>query len=180
METAIPVIFPKARAWMPLLAGGVYLALYFWLTQLFYAEFHKKRGQELFKRNGSFDILTSAALIVVTLLLIGNVILLAATYQLTFPFLLAYYGLFILLFSGIYSLIEWHYPGSLKGAAASCWETELQCLVLSLQTMTTLGPTRVSPQGYLAELIACAEAIIGIFFIGVFVARWVNTLTGVG
>jgi hypothetical protein len=44
--------------------------------------------------------------------------------------------------------------------------------------MTTLGPTRVRPQSYPTELIACAQAILGIFFIGVFVARWVNSLTG--
>jgi hypothetical protein len=50
-------------------------------------------------------------------------------------------------------------------------------LILSLQTMTTLGPTRATPRRYLAELVACAQAILGIFFIGVFVARWVNTLS---
>ena len=180
MEPSIPVIFPTARAWMPLLAGGVYLALYYGLTGLFYAHYRGERREEMFKRNGAFDIVTSLGLIVATLGVIANVILLAATYQLTFGYLFAYYVLFIVLFSGIYSLIEWHLPKSLGGAAASCWETELQCLILSLQTMTTLGPTRVTPRSYLAELAACAEAIVGVFFIGVFVARWVNTLTGTG
>jgi hypothetical protein len=177
MEASIPVIFPKARPLMPLLAGGLYFVLYLWVTQLFYAEARAGRSGGLFKRNGWFDVMTSLALIAVTLWLIGNVILLAVNQLLTFPYLFAYYVLFILLFSGIFSLIEWHFPASLEGAATSCWETELQCLILSLQTITTLGPTRVKPFSYFTELTACGEAILGIFFIGVFVARWVNTLT---
>jgi hypothetical protein len=180
MEISIPVIFPRARPWMPILAGGLYFGLYLWVTQLFYAEDRAGRREGLFKRNGAFDVLTSLALIGVTLWLIVNVIVLAANQLLTFPFLFAYYVLFIFLFSGIYSLIQWHFPASLEGAAPSSWETELQCLILSLQTITTLGPTRVKPLSYLTELTACGEAILGIFFIGIFVARWVNTLTGAG
>jgi ion channel len=42
--------------------------------------------------------------------------------------------------------------------------------------MTTLGYTRSAPNSAVAELVACAEAILGIFFIGVFISRWVNAL----
>ena len=177
MVPRVPVIFPQANMWMPFVVGAVYFGIYLGLTGLFYSAHRNRQTQGFFARNGVVDVVTSLALVGVTLWLIVHVIWLAAHQFLTFPFLLAYYGLFVLLFSGVYSLIEWHFPRSLENAAENCWETELQCLILGLQPMATLGPTRATPRRYLAELVACAQAILGIFFIGVFVARWVNTLS---
>ena len=174
METWAPIIFPTTNPWLPIAAGGIYFFLYLGLTYLFYSVNRQERAGGPFVRNGPLDVATSVVLVSITGWLIVNVVLLGAHGGLTFRFLLAYYALFILLFAGIYSLLEWHFPNSLHEVSKGSWETELQCLILSLQTMTTLGPTRASPKRYVAELVACAEAILGIFFIGVFVAQWVN------
>jgi hypothetical protein len=177
LETWTWIILPIANPWLPILAGAAYFLLYLVLTFFFYAANRQEPAGGLLARNGLLDITSSIVLVSITAWLIVNVIVLGARGSLTFQFLVAYYGLFIFLFAGIYSLLEWHFPGSLQEVSKGTWETELQCLILSLQTMTTLGPTRATPKRYLAELVACAEAILGIFFIGVFVARWVNTLT---
>jgi hypothetical protein len=55
------------------------------------------------------------------------------------------------------------------------WTAEAQYLTVSMQTITTLGYTGVRPGQLLTEWIACAQAMIGIVFVAIFIGRWVNT-----
>jgi hypothetical protein len=66
----------------------------------------------------------------------------------------------------------WRQNGLLDRATSSPSGTWLST---SMQTITTLGYTGVRPGQLLTEWIACAQAMIGIVFVAIFIGRWVNT-----
>lgn len=129
--------------------------------------------KSVWRKNGFLDISTSILWCSLTVWLLRSLFQLASTNNLPLTQLIQYYFLLIFLFAFIYGLIEWHWPGMLTGVGSG-WEAELRCLLISIQTITTLGYTTSKPARGVTEFIASVEGLLGIFFLAVFVAKAVN------
>jgi hypothetical protein len=110
------------------------------------------------------------------LALIASLIDLVVRNELSVSFLLQYYALFLLFFAFVYNLIGWHLPGAIEGLRAG-WAGELQCLIMSVQVMTTGDYTSAKPAKPISEVISAVQCLLGILFIAVFVAKAVGLLT---
>jgi hypothetical protein len=132
-----------------------------------------------FRRNGTLDVITSVLWVLIAAVLLWSLVELCVEQQISLSFLILYYIFFIFLFAFSYGILEWHFPGMLTDVDASTWRAEIQYLIISIQTQTTLGYTRARPARPLTEAIACGQVIVGLFFCIVFVARAVNLVTAI-
>jgi hypothetical protein len=74
--------------------------------------------------------------------------------------------------------MQWHWSDMIKGIDEKKFiKAEVQFLILSVQTQTTLGYTDVKPQRSWVNGWMCLQAIIGLFFTVVFVAMAVNRIS---
>ncbi len=154
----------------------LFVVAYYWLSTKFWKHAGETTDAGVWKQNGALDIVTSVLLLLPAVVLVLSVIDLAASAQMSVTYLLCYYGLLILFFSFGFSLLEWHKNGAIEKAGKG-WECELRCLLVSVQSMTGLGYTTARPQSVMAEVVAAAESLLGIFFIAIFVAKAVAAQT---
>jgi hypothetical protein len=91
-------------------------------------------------------------------------------------YLVVYYFLFIFLFAIIYGIIDWHWPNNMFEGIPETgkWKAEARYLLISLQTQTTLGYTSSKPKDLKIELLTCIQALLGIFFITIFISLSIN------
>jgi len=164
-------------AWDPRrlnLAVAIYLGAYFGLTHLFYQVHKKNIVTGWLRRNGPLDIVSSVGLILTMLVFLASAVATAAFSRPSFDILFADFVLYTILFAVLYSLLEWHLPNSFQGITLGTWACEAECLIFSLQTMTTLGYVTMKPATRTANLLACIQAALSLFFFAVFIGRWTN------
>jgi hypothetical protein len=153
----------------------VFVAAYYVVSAGFIRASKKSEGARgIWKKNGALDVGTSLLWVVTTIVLIGSLLDLASRNKLSFGYLAQYYLLFIFLFAFIYGILEWHWQGMLYAIGSDLWVAEAKYLIVSMQTITTLGYTDVRPGRLVTECVACAEALVGITFVAIFISRWVN------
>lgn len=88
-------------------------------------------------------------------------------------------SVFILLaqvWAGVYAGLEWIAPGSFASAVASEAITAGDLAYFSLVTQTTLGFGDITPISRIARAAATLQAITGLFYMGVVVARFAGRL----
>jgi len=91
--------------------------------------------------------------------------------------LLAFYFYFLFFFAFIYCESNWHFSGALTEVQKDDWAAELRYFVISLQTQTTLGYTRTRPNNIATELFSGLQALIGVLFVAVVIAKAVGQVT---
>jgi hypothetical protein len=126
------------------------------------------------RKNGPLDIITSITWLGFAILLIWSLSTLAFSASLTLSDLIQYYFLFIFLFAFCYGILDWHWPGMLEHVSRDSWQALLEHVLISVQTQTTIGYTRGKPKRLLVDIIACLQALLGIFLITISIARAVN------
>jgi hypothetical protein len=129
------------------------------------------------KKNKALDVITSVLWFLTAFILVWSLLELCIRQQISLGYLVLYYFFFIFLFAFCYGLLEWHFPGMLIDVDSSTWEGEFQYVMISVQTQTTLGYTRAKPGNLVTELIACIQALLGMFFCIVFIAQAVGLMT---
>ena len=129
------------------------------------------------KKNAPLDVITSVLWVSIAFILLWSLLELCYMTPIPLGYLVLYYFFFIFLFAFSYGLLEWHFPGMLHEVDSATWEGELQYIVLSIQTQTTLGYTRAKPQRLLTEFIACTQALLGLLFCIIFIARAISKIT---
>jgi hypothetical protein len=127
------------------------------------------------RKYGAVDLITSSIWCVAAIGLILSLLDLAIHNELRLGFLLHYFVLVAFLFAFLFNLLEWHWPGSLEGFAGG-WAGELQCLILSTQALVSADFTSLRPKKRAAEVLGVLEAVLGLFFIAVFVAKAVSRM----
>ncbi len=150
---------------------GLYIISYYIVSGLCLHAEKNSLTSSVFKKNATFDIITSVCWVLAAIFLLWSLVELCITQEISLGFLVLYYFFFIFLFAFSYGLLEWHFPGMLEGVHSSTWTGELLYLVLSVQTQTTLGYTSARPARPLTEVIACMQALLGLFFCVIFIAR---------
>jgi hypothetical protein len=157
------------------LMSVVFIILYYVLSIFFIQEAKNPDSKSIWKKNGFFDIATSAFWILVSIVLISSLFELAGSSTgLALNFLIFYYFFFIFLFGILYGLLEWHWPGTLSDVDSTTWQAEIGYIVISIQTQTTLGYTRMKPNRLSAEIVACFQALTGLFFCMLFIQKAIN------
>jgi hypothetical protein len=179
MQTLLGIILdiiksPSKVSWV----CTFYIFLYYVVSYLCIRAEQKNIETSPWKKNKPLDLITSVIWVFTAAMLIWSLLELCIRQQMSLGYLVLYYFFFIFLFAFCYGLLEWHFTGMLDGVDASTWEAEFQYIIISIQTQTTLGYTRVRPNRLLTEVIACVQALLGLFFCIVFVARAVNMLDG--
>jgi hypothetical protein len=144
----------------------IFILLYYLLSAGF-IYYKDNITSKWWKRNGIFDILTSVLWTSTSLLLILSLLFLEikSADQLTLGFVVVYYLLFVFLFAFLYGIIDWHKPGTFADLSENPWHKELQYVIISFQTQSTLGYTRAKPNHLLPELVTCLQVFLGLFFI---------------
>lgn len=132
--------------------------------------------KRLFDKNGFVDYATSVTWLGFAILLIWSLIALIFSAELTLTYLILYYFFFIFLFAFWYGILDWHRPGMLANVSRDSWRALLEHLLISVQTQTTIGYTKGKPERLPVEIIACIQALLGIFFLAIAVAKAVNKL----
>lgn len=152
-----------------------YILLYYFVS-IFSVKAVKSGKPKAWRKNGRLDILTSITSIIFASFLIWSLSTLAFSATLTLSYLILYYFFFICLFAFWYGILEWHWKGMLEGVDRDSWKALLEHLLISVQTQTTIGYTRGRPKHLLVEVIACIQALLGIFLITISIARAVNQM----
>jgi hypothetical protein len=148
----------------------VYIVMYYAISYAYLWAERNRKSLAVLKRNGAVDKATSALWIVVGVLLISSLLTIACEQRLTLGILAEYYVAFIFLFAFLYGIIEWHWPGKLEGVKPDSYESEWQYLFMSVGAQTTMGFTRVRPNHWVTEMIAAFQAVLGVAFVGGWVA----------
>ena len=155
----------------------IYIAAYYLVSAMCLRAEKKKLKDSLFRKNGPLDIATSVFWFLVAIVLVWSLLELCIRQEISLGYLVLYYFFFIFLFAFCYGLLEWHFPGMLETVDSDTWEAEFIYVAISIQAQTTLGFTRKKPVKPLTELIACFQALLGLFFCIVFIARAVGLST---
>ena len=90
--------------------------------------------------------------------------------------LLAATALFLIIgsaFGAIYALIEWLAPGSFAASDGTVLDWQ-QLLYFSYATLTTLGYGDITPKGFYAQAFAAFEAVVGVLYTVILLARLVG------
>ena len=91
---------------------------------------------------------------------------------------LSLYLLIGLIWTVIYMILILFDPGAFNGIEHAEWRTLFsQVAYYSFVTLTTLGYGDVSPANHIAEFFAYLEAVVGVFYMAIFVSSLIN-LTG--
>lgn len=162
-------------AWVYILA---YYAVSF--TFVWVARRSKAGGllSRLFKRNGVLDITSSAFWIFFAVLLIWSLLSLTAGGHLSLRVLAEFYLFFLFLFAFLYGLIEWHWPGKLENISPIEYEAEFEYFIISVGAQTTIGFMRARPNHWVTEIIAAAQAVLGVAFIAIWIALAISRTSG--
>ena len=155
---------------------AVYIVSYYAVSECFFVAHRRNNTTSLFRKNGWLDNVTSGIWFVIAIVLIWSLIELSAKNQLQLGFLLCYYTVFIFLFAFLYGLLDWHFEGMIDGIATEPWIAEVQYLLFSVETITTLGHSRVKPSHTLIQFINAIQALLGLFFVVVFIAKAVTLM----
>lgn len=126
-------------------------------------------------KNGVFDWVTSVIWLMSAVVLILSFIDFVIRKKITLNDALKFYALFIFLFAFVYRLLDWHLPGMLS-TQHDGWAGEVAALTLSVGAITGGDFGKSRPNRPLTELISSAEAILGILFIAIFIAKAVAEL----
>ena len=151
---------------------------YLVVSVFFFGTGNSERKDGFFLRNGWFDRLTTLVWSGWSVLLLVSLIILSSKNSLSLQYLLVYYGLFIFIFGMCYSLLEWHFEGHFDMKSKNFWDLEIQFLIMSIQSQTTIGHTSLKPARRFSELLVSLQALLGIFFLAIFVSRAVNQVAG--
>ena len=85
------------------------------------------------------------------------------------------YILIGLLFAFAYLIVEYYFPGSMRGLDKGSWQGNLDMMIYySMITLTTVGYGDISPAGPLTRFLAYMESGIGIFYTTVLVASLIG------
>ena len=155
--------------------GWMVVLSYYLATWGFLA--HKDATSGIWEKNGYFDVATSIFWSFLTVALIVASIDLLIRNQLSLLLLANYYILFLFSFAFIYSLLEWHFPGSVKNRESETWRGEIQSLIMSVTMMTGSGHTTATPAGLRAESVAAIQSLLGLAFVAVFIAKAVSAVS---
>lgn len=148
---------------------GYYIVTYFALKAI-----KNRSAKSIWRKWGLLDITTSATWVLVPIILGCSLFAYCWFGTLSLATLVTYYIYFIFFFSFIYCLAEWHFPGSLYGVYGDTWKSEWHYFIISLQTQTGLGYTRARPDNWITEFISGMQILVGILFLGIFIARAVG------
>jgi hypothetical protein len=150
--------------------GVVYIAVYYFMAERFhrYAKFKKYSG--VWKKWGVLDIVSSVVWIFSALGLIASLLDLLIRNNISLLYVFLYYILFIFLFAFIYSLLDWHFEGMIESLEDGLIG-EIQCVTMSIQVMTGGYHTSAKPADWRVEAIAGVQAILGVMFVAIFVAK---------
>jgi len=128
----------------------------------------------LWNKNGPLDVMTSVLWVLGGLTLTWSLMECSLTGQLSIPYLTLYFGFFIFIFAVCYCIVEWHFGKSLRGVDPHTWRAQLQYLLVSVETQTSLGYAQAKPTRLLSECVAAVQALLGLFFVVVIIAKAVN------
>lgn len=154
----------------------IYICAYYFVSIFSIAAVKSGKANALWKKSGLLDVFTSITSTLFATALIWSLGTLAFNKTLTLSYLIMYYFFFICLFAFWYGILDWHWPGMLEGVSRDSWTALLEHLLISVQTQTTIGYTRGRPKRLLVEVIACIQALLGIFLITISIAKAVNQL----
>ncbi|HKO45572.1 MAG TPA: hypothetical protein VJU84_20015 [Pyrinomonadaceae bacterium] len=153
-----------------------YIVVYYFVSIFSVKAVKSEESNAWWRKNGPLDVFTSITSIIFASFLIWSLSTLAFSATLTLSYLILYYFFFICLFAFWYGILEWHWEGMLEGVDRDSWKALLEHLLISVQTQTTIGYTRGRPKHLLVEVIACIQALLGIFLITISIARAVNQM----
>lgn len=159
--------------------GFVYVASYYVVSAVFHHYSVKPGYSGIWRKNGIIDVITSVIWCIAAIGLITSLLDLLIRNELTVVYLLLYYALFLFLFAFLYNILNWHFVGTIDGLQAG-WKGELQCVVMSIQVMTTGDYTSAKPAKLVAEVFACLQSLLGVLFVAVFIAKAVALLSASG
>jgi hypothetical protein len=150
--------------------GLVYIAVYCFMAVCFqsHAEINEYSG--IWKKRGALDVVSSVLWIFSALIISVGLIDLLIVNKISLGYTVLYYIFSILLFAIIYSLLGWHFKGMIEGMAGGFRE-EIQCVTLSIQVMTGGYHTSAKASNWVTEAIAGVQAIEGVMFVAIFVAK---------
>lgn len=166
---------PKGITWFCL----IYIVSYYFVSIFSIAAARSASNsakKSWWRKNGPLDILTSVTTVGFAVLLIWSLASLAFSEALTLTYLVAYYFFFIFLFAFLYGILAWHWTGMLEDVAKDTWTALAEHVLISTQTQTTLGYLKGKPARPLAQLIACLQALLGIFFLTLALGRAASNL----
>jgi hypothetical protein len=152
----------------------VYISGYYFLSTFSIRAVGSTKPKPRWRKNGPLDVITSVTWLFFATSLIWSLATLAFSPTLTLRYLILYYFFFVFLFAFWYGILEWHFAGMLDGVARDSWQALLEHVLISVQTQTTIGYTRGRPKSLWVEIIACLQALLGIFLTAISIARAVN------
>lgn len=148
-----------------------YVLSYYIVSAVFFIAHQRGKTTGFFCKNGFLDITTSIVWAFAAVWLILSLVELAISKQLSLSILIIYYLFFIFLFAFIYALLDWHFSGMLEGVSDNEWTAEVEYLLFSVESITTLGHSRLVSRHILIDVLSALQALLGLFFIVVFVAQ---------
>jgi hypothetical protein len=128
----------------------------------------------IFRKQTGVDYCTTALILLAPLFLLFVLPTWAAFISLSLFELLAFYIYFVFFFAFIYCSLNWHSPGAIAAIQNDNWYAEIQYLIVSLQSQTTLGYTRARPNDLFTEFFSAVQALIGVLFVAVAIAKAVG------
>lgn len=131
----------------------------------------KQRAAGILKKGAVFDRVNSGLIVIVLVLFILTLLFWSSYKSLDLVDVICFYFYFVFLFAFLYCAINWEWPTSFGKTAKDDWAAELGYLVVSIQSQTTLGYTRMRPNNKRTELVSAFQSLIGVGFVAVIVAK---------
>jgi hypothetical protein len=154
-------------------AGWIFVLSHYVLSYAFNIHSKRRASANAFSRNGPLDVVTSVVWGFIATFLILSLIDLIYRQAVTIPFLIQSYVLLIFLFAYLYNVIEWHYPGTFRGARSG-FELHVQCLILSAEAFSGGASERLSTKSLKIIAILTLQRLLGLLFVAVFIAKAVG------
>ena len=156
---------------------AIYIVAYYVVSIFSIRAVKSSPNKGWWRKNGPLDNLTSLTSIIIGTILIWSLGTVAFSATLTLENLIVYYFLFIFLFAFWYGILDWHWPGMLVDVSRDSWTALIEHVLISVQTQTTIGYTSGRPKRLVVEVIACVQALLGIFLITISIAKAVNRVS---
>ena len=149
---------------------------YYYFTAKFISALNSQNANKIWRKNGPLDIFTSIVWVISPVLLLIGLLWEVSSNALSLFYLILFYLFFIFFFAFLYGLTEWHFERSLKFLSPEPWAAELQYIIMSVQTQTTLGYNRTRPNRIYVEVISLFQVLIGLFFTIIFIGEAVGRM----